>query len=185
MQPKTIQLQPKAANLDAVSLMAQKISASKPTSSFTMPTNHVLPAWSFPTTGCSVPNLALSQFAPQGLSRAPSTNSDNNTTVPQVAPVTSGGTVYYLNPSSGPNLVVGAISINASSKAPISIGGPAVVPTVSIATTRTKPTAFTVQDLAKLLASSKNHLPEWKLAQYKGDSVQWQEWFGQFKSAND
>ena len=46
--------------------------------------------------------------------------------------------------------------------------------------------SFTVQDLAQLLASSKrDHLPEWKLAQYSGDPFQWLEWYGQFKSAID
>ena len=49
-----------------------------------------------------------------------------------------------------------------------------------------EPTAFTVEDLAQLLASSrKDHLPEWKLAQYNGDRLQGYEWFGHFKSAID
>ena len=70
-----------------LSLMAQQIATSKPNSSFTVPANHVVPnlsAWTFPTTGCSVPNATISVSAPQGLSRAPNTKSGNNTTVPQV-----------------------------------------------------------------------------------------------------
>ena len=91
-----------------------------------------------------------------------------------------------MNPSSGPNLVGGAIPLNVSSTAPWSVGGPEVVPAVSIATPRTEPTAFTVQDLAQMLAPSrKDHLSELKLAQYNGDPLQRHEWFGQFKSALD
>ena len=48
----------------------------------------------FPTTGCSVPNVAVSQSASQGLSRAPNANGENNAAVPLVVPVTSGGSVY-------------------------------------------------------------------------------------------
>ena len=48
------------------------------------------------------------------------------------------------------------------------------------------PAAVTVQDLAQLITATKrDHLPEWKLAQYNGDPLQWHEWFGQFKSAID
>ena len=45
---------------------------------------------------------------------------------------------------------------------------------------------FTGQDLAQMLMSSKkDHLPEWKQAQYSRDPLQRHEWFGQFKSAID
>ena len=47
-------------------------------------------------------------------------------------------------------------------------------------------TGFSIQDIALLLASTKkDHLPEWKLAQYSGDPLHWHEWFGQFKYAID
>ena len=107
-------------------------------------------------------------------------------TMLQVVPVTSGGIVYYLNPSARPNLLGGAIPLKVSSAAPMSVGEheDEVVPAVSIATPRTEPTAFTAQDLAQLLASSgKDHLCEWKLALY--NPLQWHEWFGQFKSTID
>ena len=43
-----------------------------------------------------------------------------------------------------------------------------------------------MQDLAQLLTSAeKDHLPERKIAEFNGDPLQWQEWFGQFKSAID
>ena len=49
-----------------------------------------------------------------------------------------------------------------------------------------KPPAVTVQDLAQLLTiPRKNHLPEWKLQHYNGDSLQWHEWIGQNESAID
>ena len=41
-----------------------------------------------------------------------------------------------------------------------------------------------VQDLAQMLASSrKDHLPEWRFAQYNGDLLQRHQWFGQFSNA--
>ena len=76
--------------------------------------------------------------------------------------------------------------LNVSSTALMSAEGPEVVPVVSIGTPPREPTAFTVQDLAQLLASSrKDHIPEWKLAQHNGDCSHWHEWFGQFKSVID
>ena len=43
-----------------------------------------------------------------------------------------------------------------------------------------------VHELAQFLsAAKKDHLPEWKLAQYNGDPLQWHEWIGQFRSAID
>ena len=97
VQPNAIQPQSEPKNLDLVSLMAQQIATSKPNSSFTVRAINVLPnlsAWIFPTTGRSVPHVAISQLAPQGLSRAPNTDSDNNATVPQVVPVNY-GIIYY------------------------------------------------------------------------------------------
>ena len=74
--------------------------------------------------------------------------------------------------------------IRVSSTTLLSVGGPEVVPAVSIATTRTEFTASTVQKLVQLLASSRKDYPsEWKLAQYNGDPLQWHKWFGRFESA--
>ena len=111
--------------------MAQQIATSEPNSCFTMPAIPVLPnlsAWSIATTGVAVPSVAVSQLASQGLFRAPNTKSDNKTIVAQVVPVTSGGTICYLNPSSGPNLVGGPMPIDIFSTAPMSIGGPESYP---------------------------------------------------------
>ena len=155
--------------------MAQQIATSKPNSCFAVPANHVLPklsAWTFPATRSAVPNVAISQSTQQGLSGAPSTNTDNNTTVPQVVHVTSDGTVYYSNTSSGPNFVGIPVPINVYSAAPVTVGGPEVLPTVFIATPPTEPTAFMVQYLAQVLASSKDQLREWKMEQYNRDPLQ-------------
>ena len=115
----------------------------------------------------SVPNIAKSQSAPQGLSGAQNMKSGNSSTVPQVVPVTSGGTIYNSNTSSWPNLVGGAVPNNVSFKAPMTVGGTLVVSAESIAR---EPSNLTVQILSQLLASSrKDHLSEWQLAQYNGD----------------
>ena len=46
--------------------------------------------------------------------------------------------------------------------------------------------ASLIRELADAINSKKNDpLPEWKLAQYNGDPLQWHEWYGQFKSAID
>ena len=46
--------------------------------------------------------------------------------------------------------------------------------------------ASLIRELADAITSKKNDpLPEWKLAQYNGDPLQWNEWYGQFKSAID
>ena len=46
--------------------------------------------------------------------------------------------------------------------------------------------ASLIKELADAINSKKNDpLPEWKLAQYNGDPLQWHEWYGQFKSAID
>ena len=70
--------QPQAETTNPVSLMAQQIAFLKPNSCFTVPANLVLPnllIWTFPKTGCAVPNVAILRSAPQSPSREPNTNS--------------------------------------------------------------------------------------------------------------
>ena len=102
-----------------------------------------------------------------------------------VIPVTAGGTVYYLSPSS-----LATVTMPTSAPLPnISTVSPTALPFTSsptIAPPKPSTSSFTAHDLAQLLMSSKkDHLPEWKLAQYSGDPLQWHEWFDQFKSAID
>ena len=48
------------------------------------------------------------------------------------------------------------------------------------------PVNLKAQDFPQLLeASKKDNLPQLKLSQYNGYSLQWHEWFGQSKSAID
>ena len=45
---------------------------------------------------------------------------------------------------------------------------------------------LSARELAELLMHSrKDHLPEWKLAQFDGNPLHWHEWFGQFRSTVD
>ena len=156
-QPQTIPTNPKPA-----SLMAPQIANSESSSRFIVPANYIFPklsSCSFVTTRCSGQNLNTSQSATQGFSRAPNVSCDTTATAPQVIPVTCVVTVYYLNSSTGPNLVGGAMPSNVSSTAPMSFGVPAVVHAWLSATPWPEPTAFTVHDSTQLMISSrKNHL---------------------------
>ena len=67
-----------------------------------------------------------------------------------------------------------------------SVTAPSVVPASSFTLPQPSANSFTLQDLAEILTSTKKgHLPEWKLAQFSGDPLQWHECFGQFNSAID
>ena len=162
---------------------------SIPISTVTVPASHVLPnlsAWTFPT-GPSNPPVIVNPVTSSATvfpTVLPAT-SVASTSSP-VNPVTAGGTVYYINPTS-------LATVPAPSSAQVPTTFPAVPSTAtplatppSVNVPQPATTSFAVQDLAQLLASSKrDHLPEWKLAQYSGDPLQWHEWFGQFKSAID
>ena len=161
----------------------------QPAQTFTVPASHLLPnlsAWTFPT-GPSNPHVSATPVTTNHTvipTVFPAT-SVARTTSP-IIPVTAGGTVYYINPTS-------MATVSAPNSTPV----PSTFPIIpSIATQFAPPTfitapqpatnSFTVQDFAQLLASSKrDNFPEWKLAQYSGDPLQWQEWYGQFKSAID
>ena len=48
------------------------------------------------------------------------------------------------------------------------------------------PSTGTVKDLAELVTlNKKDLLPDWNLAKFNGNPLQWHEWHGQFKSAID
>ena len=157
----------------------------------TVPASHVLPnlsAWTFPPAKNNAPTGVIPvttsiQLTPK-LPKVVPTTTGNPTPTP-VIPVTAGGTVYYLSPSS-----LATVTMPTSAPLPtVSTISPTALPFTSsptIAPPQPPTSSFTVQDLAQLLMSSKkDHLPEWKLAQYSGDPLQWHEWFGQFKSVID
>ena len=179
-----------AASVTAMASAPLTTATSFPLSTVTVPANHFLPnlsAWTFPT-GPSNPPVTVTPVTSSATvfpTVLPATSVAP--TASPVIPVTAGGTVYYINPTS-------LATVPAPSSAPVPTTFPAVPSTATLLATPpfvTVPqppatTSFTIQDLAQLLASSKrDHLPEWKPAQYSGDPIQWHEWFGQFKSAVD
>ena len=155
----------------------------------TIPSSHAVPnlsAWTFPTgnslsiTQYTAPPPTGGQFTLSGSVAAPIVTTASS--VP-VVPVRSGGTTYYCNPQ--------AVTVS-------TVTGPTIQPTSTLIPAPTfpnfqnpivpppTPTTVTVNDLTQLLsAAKKDHLPEWKLAQYNGDPLQWHEWIGQFRSAID
>ena len=59
-------------------------------------------------------------------------------------------------------------------------------PQVSVPAHPIPDNASLIRELDDAITGKKNDpLPEWKLAQYNGDPLQWHEWYGQFKSALD
>ena len=152
----------------------------QPALTFTVPASHLLPnlsAWTF-AIGPSNPHVSTTPVTTNHTVTPivfPATSVA--TTTSPIIPVTAGGTVYYINPTS-------MATVSAPNSAPV----PSTFPTIpSTATQIAPPTfitapepatnSFTVRDLAQLLALSKrDHLPEWKLAQYSGDPLQWHEW---------
>ena len=162
---------------------------SIPISTVTVPASHVLPnlsAWTFPTRPSNPPVTVTPVTSSATVFPTVIPATSVAPTASPVIPVTAGGTVYYINPTS-------LATVPAPSSAPVPTTFPAVPSTATLLATppfvtvpQPATTSFTIQDLAQLLASSKrDHLPEWKLAQHSGDPLQWHEWFGQFKSAID
>ena len=183
VQPTTI---PTQTGSFSAQVLPPQTTARMPT--FTMPVNHILPnlsAWTFPNptvTTAPIPTTISSPTQPT----APTFMLFAHTpayAAPTV-PVTAGGTVYYVPPAT----VTTPFVYNTVAKPTTSLSPTAAtfVPARTSTTMQPSTTGFTIQDLALLLASTKkDHLPEWKLAQYNGDPIQWHEWFGQFKSAID
>ena len=155
----------------------------------TLPMNHVLPnlsAWSFPVVK-TAQHMTVTPVVPLPTSTLPTTTPANNSalsTAP-VFPISSGGTVFYVQPTAMATSTVSCSEPQTSTTFP-SVTAPSFVPASSFTLPQPSVNSFTMQDLAQLLSSTKkDHLPEWKLAQFNGDSLQWHEWFGQFKSAID
>ena len=144
-------------------------------------------AWTFPAgnslpiTQYTAPPPTGGQFTFSGTVAAPIVTTAGSSG--PVVPVRSGGTTYYCNPQ--------AVTV-------LTVTGPTIQPATTLITAPTlqsfQPptgppstlTTVTIHDLAQLLSAAKNdHLPEWKLAQYNGDPLQWHEWIGQFRGAID
>ena len=159
----------------------------QPTTTVTVPASHLLPnlsAGTFPT-GPSNPHVSATPVTTKNtvIPTVFPTTSVATTTL-SVIPVTAGGTVYYINPTSMTTVSAPNSTLVPSTFPTIPSTGTQFAPPTFITAPQPATNSFTVQDLAQLLASSKSdHLPEWKLAQ--GDPLKWHEWYGQFKSAID
>ena len=93
--------------------------------------------------------------------------------------VSSGGTVYY----GFPNHDASAENTYIYQQQPFAADPSNTLPSLQPVP---QPQALTLNDLVQALSvSKKDPLPEWKLAQYDGNPLQWHEWFGQFCSTVD
>ena len=93
--------------------------------------------------------------------------------------VSSGGTVYY----GFPNHDASAENTYIYQQQPFAADPSNTLPSLQPAP---QSQAVTLNDLVRALSvSKKDPLPEWKLAQYDGNPLQWREWFGQFCSTVD
>ena len=168
---------------------APTIASPQPNPIVTLPMNHVLPnlsAWSFPVVK-TAQHSTVTSVVPLPTATLPTTTPANNSalsTTP-VFPISSGGTVFYVQPTAMVTSTASCCVPQTSTTFP-SVTTPSFVPASSFTLPQPSVNSFTMQDLAQLLSSTKkDHLPEWKLAQFNGDPLQWHEWFGQFKSGID
>ena len=182
VQPTIIPTQTRSFNAQ---VLTPQTTSRMPT--FTMPVNHILPnlsAWTFPNptvTTAPIVTTIPSPTQPTAPTFIPVPHTP--TYAAPTVPVTTGGTVYYVHPATVTTPIVYSTAQPTTSLNPTAA---TFVPAGTSTTMQPSTTGFTIQDLALLLASTKkDHLPEWKLAQYNGDPIQWHEWFGQFKSAID
>ena len=100
------------------------------------------------------------------------------------APYTSGGTVYFNTPPVHPQHVPHFVNHTNTGYQPVNedYAPSSAYPSQGCSSDR----PISARELAELLMHSrKDHLPEWKLAQFDGNPLNWHEWFGQFKSTVD
>ena len=100
------------------------------------------------------------------------------------APYTSGGTVYFNTSPVHPQHVPHFVNHTNTGYQPVNedYAPSSAYPNQGCSSDR----PLSVRELAELLMHSrKDHLPEWKLAQFDGNPFNWHEWFGQYKSTVD
>ena len=169
---------------------APTIAQPRPNPIVTLPVNHILPnlsTWSFPVSISFQQSAVTISVVPPPATSLPTVIPSNNSVLStaKVFLITNRGTVYYVQPTA-----VVTSTTNCSVPQTIttfpSVTAPPFVPASSFTLRQPSANSFTLQDFAQILTSTKkDHLPEWKLAQFNGDPLQWHEWFGQFKSAID
>ena len=97
---------------------------------------------------------------------------------------TSGGTVYFITPPGNPQHVPHFVKYTNTGYQPVNkyYATSSANPNQGCSSDRPLP----ARELAELIMHSrKDHLPEWKLAQFHGNPLHWHDWFGQFKSTYD
>ena len=100
------------------------------------------------------------------------------------APFTSGGTVYFNTPPVHPKHVPHFVNHTNTGYQPVNedYAPSSAYPNQGCSSDR----PLSARELVELLMHSrKDHLPEWKLAQFDGNPFNWHEWFGQFKTTVD
>ena len=138
---------------------------------------------SFPTVHASVPQPVRGQVTFRSTT-APPTLTTKGIFTPVVL-IQSRGTTFYCNCLTT-TLPTTTLPFQQSTTTPVNVPIPTFPITVLIPVSPSPPNTFTVPDLAqRLTAAKKAYLPEWKLEQYNGNTLQWHQWIGQFKSAFD
>ena len=150
---------------------------------------HVLPnlsAWSFSVANNSQQSMVTSLVPTTAIDPSiPSTNPSNNivASTALVFPIPSKGTVYYVQPrtmfTSTTNCSIHEASTNFPQRHYLHTSKFAYFAT-TFCTRHHNASPCTTFYFAK-----KEHLPEWSLAQFNGDTFQWHEWFSDFESAID
>ena len=169
---------------------APTIAQPRPNPRVTLPVNHILPnlsTWSFPVSKSFQQSVVTTSVVPPPAASLPTVIPSNNIVLStaQVFPITNRGTVYYVQPTAVVTSTTNCSVPQTVTTFP-SVTAPPFVPASSFTLPQPSSNSFTLQDLAQILTSTKkDHLPEWKLAQFNCDPLQWHEWFGQFKSAID
>ena len=100
------------------------------------------------------------------------------------APYTSGGTVYFNYPPVHPQHVPHFFNYTNTGYQPVNedYAPPSAYPNQGCSSDR----PLSARELEELLMHSrKDNLPEWKLAQFDGNTLNWHKCFGQFKSSVD
>ena len=171
------QVQPTAIPTQTGNFIAQALppqtTARMPT--FTMPVNHFLPnfsAWTFPNPIVTTAPIQTIPLPTQPTAPTFMPFAHTPTYAAPTVPVTAGRTVHYVPPATVATPIV--YSTAAQPTTSLRPTAATFVPAGTSTTMQPSTTGFTLQDLALLLASTeKDHLPEWKLAQYNGDPIQW------------
>ena len=96
-----------------------------------------------------------------------------------------GGTTFYQNPISSTSISAQVLSLVSASGYPMpKLLYYPIPPSMVNPAMLQAPSTVTMKDLAELITLNKmDLLPDWNLAKFNGNPLQWHEWYGQFKSA--